>query len=93
MEGLSLLINQEKAQGSFSGFKVARGLYVTHILFVDDVLIIGDGSMVEWIFLQALLRSFCKPSGLNISARKYFLLYSCSDLGLKDSLLNLFPYN
>ena len=41
MEGLSLLINQAKSQGSFSGFKVARGLYVTHILFVDDVLIIG----------------------------------------------------
>ena len=60
MEGLSLLINKAKAQRSFLGFKVARGLYVTHILFVYDVLIIGDGSMVEWIFLQALLQSFCK---------------------------------
>ena len=40
MEGLSLLINKAKAQRSFLGFKVARGLYVTHILFVDDVLII-----------------------------------------------------
>ena len=41
MGGLSLLISQAKAQGSFWGFKEARGLYVTQIIFVDDVLIIG----------------------------------------------------
>ena len=49
--------------------------------------------MVELIFLQALLRYLCKASGLKISDKKYFLLYSCSDKGLEDSLLNLFPYN
>ena len=93
MEGLSLLISQERSQRTFSGFKVARGFSVSQIIFFDDVLIIGGGSMEEWYFLQSLLLCFCKYFGLEVSAKKSFLLYSCLDAELKDSLLNLFPFN
>ena len=93
MEGLSLIISQARSQGLFYGFKVARGLPVTRILFVNDVLIVGDDLVAEWAFLQSLLSCFCKASDLKVSEKKSVLLYSCYETGLKDSLLNLFPYN
>ena len=49
--------------------------------------------MLEWIFLRALLRYFSIETGLKISDKKSFLLYSCSDQGLTDSLLNIFPFS
>ena len=65
----------------------------SHILFVDDVLIIGGSSLEEWKLLHSLLLCFCKASGLEVSPKKSFLLYSCMDATLKSSLLNLFPFN
>ena len=48
IEGLSLLIHHAKLQNKFYGIMVPRGLFVTHLLFVDDLVIIGGGSQEEW---------------------------------------------
>ena len=61
-------------------------------MFVDDVVIIGGGSIDEWIHLQNILKILCEASGLEVSEKKYSLIYLCKDQALKDSLISLFPF-
>ena len=49
IEGMSLLINQAKKDKKIMGIKVAASIYISHIFFVDDVLLFGDGSLLEWM--------------------------------------------
>jgi len=39
---LSSMILKAKKAGSFSGFKVSVSQLITHLLFIDDVLILGS---------------------------------------------------
>lgn len=45
MEGLSLLIYEAKRKGLIKGVKVAPALYLTHLLFIDDVLLFGTSCL------------------------------------------------
>ena len=42
-EGLSILFFIYKRMGYTKGIKIGRTLHLTHLLFVDDVLLIGNG--------------------------------------------------
>ena len=43
-EGLSRFILASKAEGSFRGIAISQVLYITHLLFVDDIMIFTNGS-------------------------------------------------
>jgi len=45
MEGLSRLLAQAKRDGKLYGLKVNDFSYLTHLLFVDDVLVFLNGSI------------------------------------------------
>lgn len=42
-EGLSRAIEEAKTHGEFQGISISPNLKVTHLLFVDDVLIFCNG--------------------------------------------------
>lgn len=44
MEGLFVLIKKAKEDGDLHGLQINEIMYLTHLLFVDDVLIFLDGS-------------------------------------------------
>ena len=44
IEGISPLFNKSKSGGSLVGVKIASGLSISLIIFVDDVIILGTGS-------------------------------------------------
>ena len=44
IEGLSLLIAEAIRAGKLKGIKISSQLFLTHLLFVDDVLLFGMGS-------------------------------------------------
>lgn len=92
MEGLIQLIIKARAGGSLSRVHVARDLYITHLLFVDDILLFGKGSKEEWVHFHAILENFCDASGLAVNASKSSFLYQCDDPSLCDFLIDLFPY-
>ena len=59
IESLSLLIKQAQHDGLVMGFKVSSSLNLTHLLFVDDVLLFGLGNVEEWQhFIRSLLLSY-----------------------------------
>lgn len=43
-EGLNIFINKAHSDGDFWGIYVSQALAITHLLFVDDILIFCDGS-------------------------------------------------
>lgn len=44
-------------EGKLKGIKLALGVYIIHLLFVDDVLF-GRGSMEEWSHLYEIINLF-----------------------------------
>ena len=56
IEGLSRLIQKAKVDGRIKGIQISRDLFLTHLMFVDDIKIMGSGSINEWsVFFEILL--------------------------------------
>jgi len=45
---LSRRIEKVKLEGKFCGFKVSLGSVITHLMFVDDIFILGSRCLYEW---------------------------------------------
>jgi mannosylglycoprotein endo-beta-mannosidase len=85
MEGLSLLLKQKQIEGKTTGIKVFRVVNILHLLFIDDILIMTNGSTQEWIEINNLLKTFCNASGLQINWNKSSFHYA----NLQDQTLTL----
>jgi len=48
IKGLSKMIAGDKTCGDIKGIKVTKNSFYSHLLFIDDVLIFGDGTIEEW---------------------------------------------
>lgn len=87
MEGLSILIASAKRSGGFSGLKIMEHFYLTHLLFVDDILIFLNGSVRDTTSLNEILNLFCSATGIEINRGKSTI--SLSDCTLQESQLAL----
>ena len=67
MEGLSRLISKEKEEHRLEGIKISMVLRISHVLFVDDVLLFGKGTMEEWQVCKDILDIFSNASCMAIS--------------------------
>ena len=70
IEGLSLLIEDAKRNGRIKGIKISSQLFLTHLLFVDDVILFGLGSFEEWMAFKVILDTFCEASSMRINMEK-----------------------
>jgi hypothetical protein len=69
-EGLSRALVAEKISGSFPRIDITTSLQVTHLLFVDDILIFTSGSRSEVGILKNILNLFYKAIGMLINEEK-----------------------
>jgi len=58
MEGLSRKIASEKSVGRLKGLKITYQCALTHLLFVDDILIFLDGGIQDINTFIGILRLF-----------------------------------
>lgn len=70
MEGLSRLIAAEHRRGRLRGIKITDNCFLTHLLFVDDVLIFLNGSMADSSTLHQVFELFQKETGMVINVQK-----------------------
>jgi hypothetical protein len=71
MEVLSKLLNKAVASGDFKGTKISiDGPTISHLIYADDVMIIGEWSKENIIIINRLLRIFNLISGLKINIGK-----------------------
>jgi hypothetical protein len=93
LEGLSLLLKERKATRKSSSIRVSRMIKILHIVFVDDILIMKNTSINEWIEIDGIIKFFCKASGLKVNEQKAIVPHvglSKADLALYMTIL---PYN
>jgi len=69
-EGLSRAIIEAKRTGRFSGILIGEQLAITHLLFVDDVLIFCSGDRRDTRVLKEILNLFSKATGMDINVDK-----------------------
>jgi hypothetical protein len=70
VEGLSRILLKLVEVGRLEGVLVANGVRITHLLFVDDVILFGKGSLAEWQVFKDALDLFCNATGMTFSSQK-----------------------
>ena len=78
-EGLSRFILVAKAVGSFKGIPISEVLFITHLLFVDDILIFCDDTHHDIIKLKEGLLLLQVATGMLVNDDKSTIFYSNLD--------------
>jgi hypothetical protein len=74
VEGLSRVIHSQVREKNLEGFIVARGIKITHLMFVDDIILFGNGSLVEWKVYHRVHKLFFQATGMAFSSQKSMFL-------------------
>jgi len=58
IEGSRRAIHEQVGVKNIEGIPVARGLFITHLMFVDDVIMFGNGNLDEWEVFKEVFGAF-----------------------------------
>jgi len=61
-------------ENNIAGIPVAKRLRITHLMFLDDVVLFGICCKTEWGNYKKVLELFCKATGMDFSSEKYVFL-------------------
>lgn len=93
MEGLSKLIKDMHHRGRLSGIKLLEDSTITHLLFVDDVLMFLNGGIGDLTTIQNTINIFKTATGMTIKNSKSIITVSkCSPTEIKFSIQR-FPFS
>ena len=92
IEGLSLLIDDARRNGKIKGIRISSQLSLTHLLFVDDVILFGFGTFEEWVAFKVILETFCTASGMCINMDKSSFLFNNIEEDVLSRITRLLPY-
>ena len=65
---------------------------LTHLFFVDDVILFGLGTHEEWQGYKEIMYLLCSTTCMKINNEKSSFLYSEVDEVTRDHILSLLPY-
>ena len=65
IESLSKLIEKSKFEGMIAEVRIFSKCCITHLLFVDIILLFGKGSLLESHAFKDILCLFCEASGMD----------------------------
>ena len=86
------MIADARSHGLIRGIKISPLLALTHLFFVDDVILLGSGTLSEWMAFDVILSTFCKASGMCISLEKSSFLFSNLDVDVGTDIARFMPY-
>ena len=69
-EGLNKSLLEAKKLGAFRGIKVGTKLFLSHLLFVDDILLFCNGLQKDAKNLREVLDLYCLANGMQDQCRK-----------------------
>ena len=64
MEGLSRCIIDETSRGRLKGICLTTNCVLTHLLFVDDIILFPNGTLSDTSVVRAIMLLFCKTMGM-----------------------------
>jgi hypothetical protein len=91
-EGLSRAILNAVRTGEFHGIQITTSQRLTHLLFVDDILIFCSGQRQDAEVLSNILSLFRSTTGMQINIQKSTLSFSELEREEEDLYKRLFPF-
>ena len=70
IEGLSRMINIFKLKEKVKGIKISLTVFISHLIFVDDVILIRKGFKEEWQHFAEIIKILCAAFGMEVSITK-----------------------
>jgi len=92
MEGLSRLISEECRLGRIQGIKITNAYTLTHLLFVDDVLLFLNGSIGDMIDIYSIMLIFSTATGMESNDSKSTISTSGFSPHEIHFTLHIFPF-
>lgn len=86
------MIVEARRLGQFKGIKRVDYVIITHLLFVDDVVRFGTGSIEEWSQLSDIIKLFCSASGMELSFNKSSFMFHNMEENVLHHISIIFPY-
>lgn len=80
-------------EGSIRGLKISDICFLTHLLFVDDVLILLDGSIQDTTAFSHLLDLFSKATGMEVNRLKSSITMVGTTVNESHVATTAFPYS
>ena len=80
-------------KGHIKGFQYSPSLSLTHLLFVDDVILFDIGTVSEWGAFKEALELFFSATGMVVSKEKSSFLYNDVNEYTMRQISSLLPYN
>jgi hypothetical protein len=75
VEGLNISFREASTSGSFKCILVGNSCHVSHLLFVDDILIFCNGSKRMLYKLKEIMDLFCETTSMKINSTKLMISY------------------
>ena len=72
-DALSRMIHHAKRKGSFKGIRINNAIELSHLLFVDDVVMLGEGTWGNLKEVEKVLDLYKKATGMHINVEKSIL--------------------
>ena len=76
IEFLSHMINHTKLDQEIRWIKVSANHNISHLPFMDDVLLFGEGTFDEWRPYDGIIKILCSSSWMEVSLYKYVLYHN-----------------
>ena len=93
IEALSRLLISANREGSIRGLKISDIYFLTHLLFVDDVLILLDGSVQDSTTFSRILELFSKATGMEVNRSKSSITMVGTSVNESHVARQAFPYS
>ena len=87
-----MLIKDAQTKGMIKVIKISSSLALTRLLFVDDVVLFGVGTLEEWKAFNEILVVFSSASGMCISVEKSSFLFSEVEEEILNGISSFMPY-
>jgi hypothetical protein len=91
-DGRSRIIHQSHGRNIIKWLKVSQEEFLTHLLFVDDIIMFGASSTEEIKTWKEIMHSFYATTGMQINIGKYVVLTNELGFNLKVQLKENHPY-
>lgn len=75
VEGLSQFLLSTKRKADLKGIEVATNLFISHLLFVDDILLFCNGSREDVFQLKSFMELFLKATGMSINSQNSSIIH------------------
>ena len=86
------MISKSKLEGLFLGMKIVFEIFISHLLFVDDVIFLGKDLVEEWNYMHTILKVLCYASGMELSSKKSVLYRNRISEVVRDHIGFVFNY-